>query len=121
MPLVRPEVRKMLTKLYPEAARWTSARETDQHRGLQAMWMQYDHVLVHSRGGATDLGNLIVTCAACNFGRDRFTLEEMGLSDPRIDVRLPSWDGRKSWTGLERLLPEAQRYVRAADSPFTPV
>jgi hypothetical protein len=121
MPLVRSEVRKFLNKLYPEAARWASTRETDQHRGLQAMWMQYDHVLVHSRGGFTDLDNLVVACAACNFGRDRFTLEEMRLSDPRIDIRRPSWEGRYTWNGLEMLLPEAQRYLQAADSPFRPV
>ena len=121
MPLVRAEVRKLLNKLYPEAARWASPKETDQHRGLQAMWMQFDHVLVHSRGGATDLENLVVACAACNFGRDRFTLEEMRLSDPRIDIRLPSWEGRNTWNGLEMLLPEDQRYLQAADSPFRPL
>ncbi len=121
MPLVRSEVRKLLNKLYPEAARWVSTRETDQHRGLQAMWMQYDHVLVHSRGGFTDLNNMVVACAACNFGRDRFTLEEMRLSDPRIEIRLPSWEGRLTWDGLETFLPEAQRYIQAADSPFRPI
>jgi hypothetical protein len=116
---VRPEVRKLLNKLYPEAARWVWPGETDQqHRGLQVMWLQYDHVLVHCRGGVTDLDNLIVACAACNFGRDRFTLEEMRMSDPRIDIRLPSWEGRYTWNGLEMLLPEAQRYLQAADSPF---
>jgi hypothetical protein len=118
MPLVRAEVRKFLNKLYPQAARWTSTKETDQHRGLQAMWMQYDHVLVHSRGGFTDLDNLVVACAACNFGRDRYSLEEMRFSDPRIDIRRPSWEGRYTWNGLEMLLPEAQRYIQASDSPF---
>ena len=121
MPLVRPEVRKLLGKLYPDAVRWTSSRASDQHRGLQAMWLQYDHVLVHSRGGATDLDNLIIACAACNFGRDRFTLEEMQLSDPRTDIRLPTWDGRHAWNGLEMLLPESQRYFQASDSLLRPV
>lgn len=121
MPLIRPEVRKLLNKLYPDAARWTSARETDQHRGLQVMWMQYDHVLVHSRGGATDMDNVVIACAACNFGRDRFTLEEMDLTDPRIDIRLPTWEGRHEWNGLESLLPESERFIQAIDSSFRPV
>jgi hypothetical protein len=121
MPLVRPEVRKLLNKLYPDAARWTSAKETDQHRGLQAMWMQYDHILVHSRGGATDMDNIVVTCAACNFGRDRFTLEEMGLTDPRTDIRLPTWEGRLKWNGLESLLPEPERFIQAPSSFLRPV
>jgi len=111
----------MLHKLYPDAVRWTSARETDQHRGLQVMWMQYDHVLVHSRGGATDMENIVVACAACNFGRDRFTLEEMDLSDPRLHIRLPTWEGRGEWNGLERLLPESEQFIQAANSPLRPV
>jgi 5-methylcytosine-specific restriction endonuclease McrA len=121
MPLVRSAIRKCINKLYPSAARWTSPKETDQHRGLQVMWMQFDHLLVHSRGGATDLENLVVACAACNFGRDRFTLDEMRLTDPRIDVRLPSWEGRHTWDGLEILLPEPLRYVQAPDSVFRPI
>lgn len=121
VPLVRPEVRKLLNKLYPNAARWTSAKETDQHRGLQAMWMQYDHIFVHSRGGTTDLNNVVVACAACNFGRDRFTLEEMGLTDPRTDIRLPTWEGRIKWNGLESLLPESERFLQARESPLRPV
>lgn len=61
IPLIRAEVRKSLTQLYPEAARWTGARETEQHRGLQVMWLQYDHVQVHSRGGGTTMDNLVST------------------------------------------------------------
>src|SRR5690606_28277155 len=74
IPLVRPEVRKELVRLYPNEARWTSNRAADQHRGLQVMWLQYDHIIVHSRGGETSEDNLIVTCAACNFGRAGYML-----------------------------------------------
>jgi 5-methylcytosine-specific restriction endonuclease McrA len=66
-------VRKALNRLYPEAARWKSIDAKDQHRGLQVMWLQYDHVVVHSRGGQTAMENLVVACAACNFGRDKYT------------------------------------------------
>lgn len=120
IPLVRAEVRKEFTRHYPEAARWTSAREKDQHRGLQVMWLQYDHVVVHSRGGETTMENLVVTCAACNFGRDRFTLEEMWLSDPRTSIRLASWDGRRVWSGLEEILPEGKRQAQSPTSLFRP-
>lgn len=74
MPLVRAEVRKEICRLYPNAARWTSPRETDQHRGLQVLWLQYDHLIVHSRGGATNLENMVIACVTCNFGRDKYTL-----------------------------------------------
>jgi len=45
---------------------------------------QYDHVPPHARGGNNDPGNVIVTCAPCNFGRMDYTLEEVGLADPRL-------------------------------------
>lgn len=84
IPLVRCEVRKVLTQYYPDAARWTGTKETLQHRGIQVTWLQYDHVVVHSRGGQTTMDNLVVTCPACNFGRDRFMMAEVGLRDPRL-------------------------------------
>jgi HNH endonuclease len=112
IPLVRPEVRKLLTQHYPNAARWTGRRETEQHRGLQVMWLQYDHVVVHSRGGETTQDNLVVTCPACNYGRDRFMMSEVGLRDPRTYPRSPTWGGWRNWDGLERLLPEKERSLR---------
>lgn len=118
IPLVRPEIRKELNKLYPEAARWTSARAQDQHRGLQVLWLQYDHVVVHSRGGETSMDNIVVACAACNFGRDRYMLAEVGLRDPREHIRIPTWNGRDGWDGLERLLPESKRFRQNATRLF---
>lgn len=112
IPLVRAAVRKLLTTHYPVAARWTGRKEADQHRGLQAMWLQYDHVIVHSRGGETTLDNLVITCPACNFGRNSFMMPEVGLRDPRTHIRLPAWEGRHSWDGLERVLPEKKRYLQ---------
>lgn len=111
IPLVRPEVRKVLTQHYPNAARWTGKKSTEQHRGLQVMWLQYDHVVVHSRGGETTLDNLVVTCPACNFGRDRFMMVEVGLRDPRLNPRAPSWESWREWDGLERILPDGDRYT----------
>lgn len=111
IPLVRAEVRKKLTQLYPEAARWTGERASEQHRGLQVMWLQYDHVIVHSRGGETSMDNLVVTCPGCNYGRDRFTLEEVGLRDPRTHIRKPYWDGWRTWQGLEQILPARDRFL----------
>lgn len=120
IPLVRPEIRKELNRLYPEAARWTSTKAHDQHRGLQVLWLQYDHVTVHSRGGKTSMDNIVIACAACNYGRDRFMLQEVRLRDPRIHIRYPYWHGRFTWDGLERLLPESARFVQDGESPFNP-
>ena len=51
MPVIREEVRKELNRLYPVEARWVPHKADQQHRGLQVMWLQYDHIEVHSRGG----------------------------------------------------------------------
>lgn len=110
IPLVRAVIRKMLTDQYPDAARWTGVKEEQQHRGLQVMWLQYDHVIVHSRGGETSMANLVVTCPACNYGRDRYMMAEVGLRDPRLHPRFPSWDGWRDWDGLERVDSEKARY-----------
>lgn len=67
---------------------------------FQAMDLHYDHLLPHARGGTNDLENMLVTCAPCNCGRDKLTLEEVGLSDPRL--RDPV---RSTWDGLERFRP----------------
>jgi hypothetical protein len=89
-------VRVRLVKTYPNAATWGSTI-ADQHAALQAMWTQYDHVLPHAKGGDNSLDNLVVTCAPCNYGRWHYTLEEVGLMDPRD--RPPT---QSLWDGLER-------------------
>lgn len=96
IPVIRKETRRRIAAAYPNEAMW-GRKNIDQHSALQAMWAQYDHVLPHSRGGTNDLGNMVLTCAPCNFGRMEFTLGEVGLADPRN--REPV---RSSWDGLER-------------------
>lgn len=98
IPLVRAEVRKVLTKAYPGAAFWGNTTLAC-HAAFQCLWLQYDHVVPHSRGGDNSIENLVVTCAGCNYGRVHYTLEEMGLMDPRnFDHPASEWDG------LERIL-----------------
>ena len=98
IPVIRKEVRQALRKIYPEAVSW-GRRNIEQHAALQAMWLQYDHVLPHARGGNNDLSNVVITCAPCNFGRMDNLIEEIGVIDPR--TRKPVSSG---WDGLERLI-----------------
>jgi hypothetical protein len=65
----------------------------------RAMWAQYDHVVPFSRGGNTEDPNIVIARDPCNFGRGFYTLEEVGLADPR--EREPIHDG---WDGLERIM-----------------
>lgn len=97
IPVIRAEVRKCLSLHYPETARW-GATWDDCHAGLLCMWMQFDHVLPHSRGGGNELDNVVVTCSGCNYGRMSKTLAEVGLLDPRGCSRPTS-----NWNGLENL------------------
>jgi hypothetical protein len=105
VPVVRAEVRRVLHSLYPDALPW-GRRNVEQHAAFQAFWAQYDHVLPWTRGGSNELDNLIVSCAPCNFARMEYTLEEVGLLDPRL--RQPR---RSTWDGLERLRMPPARVV----------
>lgn len=96
MPVIRPEIRTRMRAIYPNVLIW-GRKEIEQHAGFQAMWAQYDHLLPHAKGGANDLDNLVLTCAPCNFGRGGYTLEEVGVEDPRTRPPIQS-----SWDGLER-------------------
>ena len=97
IPVIRPEIKKLLHKIYPESIPW-GRTNASQHAAFQCMWVQYDHVVPHSSGGTNDLNNLVITCAACNFGKMEYTLEELGLLDPR------DYEPKRSeWDGLERI------------------
>ena len=96
MPVIRPEIRKKFLVAYPRSMRW-GRKESEQHAAFQAMWAQYDHVLPHALGGTNDLDNLVLACAACNFGRGGYSLHDVGVEDPRTRAIPPS-----SWDGLER-------------------
>ena len=96
MPVIRSEVRARIRLAYPSSARW-GRKESEQHAAFQAMWAQYDHSVPHAMGGTNDLDNIVLACAACNFGRGSYSLEEVGLADPRL--RPPQ---ESSWDGLER-------------------
>ena len=97
IPVIRAEVRKLAIKLYPNVVTWGRTNAT-QHAAFQTLWAQYDHVVPHACGGTNDLDNLVVTCAACNFGKMSYRLDELGLQDPRDFPPV-----RSAWDGLERL------------------
>jgi hypothetical protein len=99
IPLVRAETRSLIRQVFPEALRWGD-RNAEQHAAFQALWLQYDHLLPHARGGTNTLDNMLVTCAPCNNGRSNLTLEEVELSDPRLRDPIQS-----TWDGLERFCP----------------
>jgi 5-methylcytosine-specific restriction endonuclease McrA len=99
VPVIRPEVRERIRRAYPQALPW-GKRNQQRHAAFFALWAQYDHLLPHAKGGTNELTNLVVTCAACNYGRGGYTLAEMGLCNPLLRPPI-----RTQWDGLERFRP----------------
>ena len=98
IPLIRSEIRSAFSVAYPEAAYWGGTNFT-QHAAFQCLWLQFDHVVPHSRGGDNSIDNVLITCSGCNYGRMHWILDEVGLIDPR---GIPT--KRTTWDGLERFL-----------------
>lgn len=96
IPVVRQETRNRIRKLYPDALRWAAGNK-NQHAAFQCLWLTYEHVVPHCRGGDNSLQNMIISCQACNCAKMNYTIEEVGLYDPR------NYEPVKSdWDGLER-------------------
>lgn len=97
IPLIRDKVRKYFQCAYPHLKIW-GGKNPEQHAAFQLMWLQYDHLIPHSRGGDNSLNNVIITCAPCNYGRVDYLIEEQGLENPFERIPLQS-----NWDGLERI------------------
>ncbi len=114
LPVIDAVVRKIANRLYPEAVPWDWKDPWNQHAAFQCLWLQYDHVMPHSHGGPSTPGNMVVSCAVCNFGKDRFTLKQLGLSDPRLRPPAPdSWDGLNTLLKFRPALPPRIRNASA--------
>jgi 5-methylcytosine-specific restriction endonuclease McrA len=109
-PVISPEARKMACRLYPAAVPWDQNDPRKRHMGFQALWLQFDHVVPHSHGGRTDLANSVVSCALCNFGKDKYSLRQLGLEDPRLRAPvLTDWDGLDRLCGVRIGRPKLER------------
>lgn len=95
IPVIHKRIREKVKKLYPTSVIW-GRTNISQHAAFQAMWLQFDHLIPHSRGGTNNLGNVLITCAPCNYGRFHYTIEELGIMNPFDREPVTS-----SWNGLE--------------------
>jgi 5-methylcytosine-specific restriction endonuclease McrA len=94
------KARAKLCKAFPDETHW-SREELSRHSVLHALSVSLDHIVPHSRGGTNDVENLVTACYVCQFGRNCWTLAEVGFEDPRS--RSPVVD---TWDGLRRLLAQ---------------
>lgn len=97
IPVIHRRVRETAKRLYPEVISWGNTN-ISQHAAFQAMWLQFDHLVPHARGGTNELSNVLITCAPCNYGRFHYTVEELDILNP-----LEREPVRSDWNGLEDL------------------
>ena len=91
--VVSRQARKILIEEFPVETHWVRA-ENERHASLQCQAASLDHILPHSRGGDNERENLVTACGPCQFGRNQWTLEEVGFMDPRdFPPRVDEWDG----------------------------
>lgn len=69
--------------------------EASRHSAGVVLLYTPDHVEPHWNGGTNEPENLVAACGTCNYMKWSCTLNELGLSDPRL--RDPVVDG---WNGL---------------------
>lgn len=98
IPLIDRGARRLLLAAYPNVLRWGVDNDS-KHTAFMCMDNEFDHVVPHSRGGTNDCDNLVPCCAPCNCGKENWTLEQLGLIDPRTKSLT-----RSDWDGLTRLL-----------------
>jgi hypothetical protein len=80
--LPKKEFRKVNLVLGPDALPMGNSNAT--RSGFYVMFVAtLDHVLPLSLGGRTDETNLVTCCWSCNYGKANFTVEQLGLKDPR--------------------------------------
>lgn len=94
IPVIDAKIRKLAHRIYPDAVPWEPYDVTKQHSAFACFWLQFDHVVPHSHGGRSSLDNVVISCALCNFGKDKYTLRQLNLKDPRLTSPAAStWDG----------------------------
>lgn len=86
----------------------TVGSNAQQHGVVHAFKIVADHVVPFKRGGRTHPDNLVSACPACNYGKDAYTVEQMGIEDPRERSPISS-----DWDGLTSLLPGLKRNAMA--------
>jgi len=103
--VISREARLILIKQFPEETHWVDS-EYKRHTALLSQGASLDHVLPHSRGRTDDPKNFVTACYNCQFGRNNWTLEEVGFNDPRDRPPIvDEWDGLTRLLTKERALP----------------
>lgn len=91
--VISKKAKDVFTKIFPKEAYW-GRKWSEKHNALKTLMVSLDHILPHSRGGNNNPLNLVTSCVPCQFGRNNWTLEEVGFNDPtKRDPVIDKWDG----------------------------
>jgi len=103
LPLVAKSVLHAFSKLMGPEAFCSLGSNLERHGIALVFRANVDHVVPWNQGGLTDVNNLVSACQCCNYGKASFTLEQIGIDDPRnrLASDRDSWDGSTSF--LQRL------------------
>lgn len=102
---VAKEVLYAFEKAVGTSAFCTMGTNAQQHGIIHGFRIVADHVEPYRRGGRTSMENLVSSCPACNYGKDAYTVEQLGIEDPRM--RPPVNNG---WDGLLSFVPGLIRH-----------
>lgn len=91
-----------------------ASTDSDRHGAVQAFRANFDHVTPANLGGSSDAENIVTCCWSCNYGKDRFTVDQIAMDDPRD--RQPE---RFEWRGLIDVAPELADRARFAGKTRT--
>lgn len=106
--LVPKDVLAAFGKVVGEDVFRISGKNLEIHGVVLAFRAIADHVLPWTLGGRTDKANLVSACWSCNYGKSSYTLEQLGLDDPRSRP-IQDADG---WDGLTSFLAELRSKAR---------
>lgn len=96
--LVSGKVLKALIKALNTSAFRRGPRNIDTHGILCIFYPSADHVIPWNKGGRTDMNNLVTSCVPCNFGKDQFTIEQIGIENPLDrEPLVDDWNGMLSY------------------------
>jgi hypothetical protein len=93
------------------AERFAMSQDNDiAHGTLRAFYNSFDHVTPRSRGGRNTADNIVTACYPCNFGKDGFTLKQLGLSSPFENPIIE--DGHDGFVSLLQVKTPHNRGIR---------
>lgn len=94
LPTIPPERIKSIRALVGHDILPWGGTNASRHGTLFLARAEYDHVVPVSIGGPNTVDNLVTACPSCNYGKDRWTVQELGLDDPRAtEVLNCDWNG----------------------------